>query len=145
MASNITLSKGGTSVTIYSTRVDEEYKNKLFPITPPQTKSNQSSGPKSTKIVDLLRVTHYLNIKGWIQTATDKENLVTIFRGAGLNGGTVTLAYDDCVGLAGSTDSITGYVEECTVSEESQDNPTYSGDDHGRYEVEVKFLEGVNI
>ena len=45
----VTISKGSFSATIYANQVSEEYSNKIFLITPPQTANNQASGPKDVK------------------------------------------------------------------------------------------------
>ena len=71
---NIVLSKGSLSVTIYPNEIPEEYANKLTVLPIPQTASNQASGPKDTKILDLLRLTHTLIIKGYLTASATKNS-----------------------------------------------------------------------
>jgi hypothetical protein len=143
MVSEITISKGGTSVIIYATNIAENYTNKLFLITGAVTGQNQATGPTDNKIVDLLRVTHQIVIKGYLAgtaSKTDKQvkdDLVSIFEGAAIAGGEVTLVYDG--------DTRTGYLEKVTYVEKAADSQDTSIRDHARYEIAVTFLVGVRI
>ena len=164
MANNITISKGSYSVTIYASKaaVADNYTNKLFQITPPQTKDNQTSGPSESRTVDLLRITHQMVIKGFI-TGTDtktaievKQELVNIWKGAEAQGGEVSLTYDGNAsgfGNAAATDTnpISGYIEKVTFTDDAMDEPTdfvsakenYA--DIVKYGVSITFLEGVEV
>jgi len=146
MALDITVSKGSYSVTIQSNEIPEEYANKLTVLPIPQNANNQSSGQKDVKILDLLRLTHTLIIKGYItatasKTAKEvKDDLFSIIKGGGEDGGTVTLTYDG--------DSYEGYIEKVIITEKAQDDPVgagYSDTDHARYEIILNFIEGVAI
>jgi len=149
MANEITISKGNYSVIVYATNVAEGFANKIFLITPPQSAANQASGPKDVKVVDLLRITHTLAIKGFIvgtdsKTAHDvKADLKNIFNGADISGGTVTLTYDG--------DSYSGYFEKLTVTERSKDEPDdfvsskENYDDIIKYEVAITFNKGIQV
>lgn len=149
---NVTISKGGKTVTIQTAEVTDNYSNKLFPITPPQSTSNQASGPKSVKIVDLLRIIHTIIIKGFLtpgDTATAatanaaKDDLNNIFKGAGASGGTVALVYDG--------DTFNGYIEKLTITEKTFDEPpdydsnTTNYSEVLKYEVAITFIEGVQV
>lgn len=163
-ASEITISKGSYSVTVYASKagVADNYTNKLFQITPPQTKSNQTDGPSESRTVDLLRVTHQMVIKGFITGTSDKtaievkQDLVNIWKGAEAQGGEVSLTYDGNAsgfGSASDTNSnpISGYIEKVTFTDDAMDEPTdfvsakenYS--DIVKFGVSITFLEGVEI
>ncbi len=159
MTLEVVISKGNYSVTIHVNNFSEEYANKLTILPIPQVSSNQSSGAKDTKILDLLRLTHNFIIKGSITasnvgigsnkdsggsaslTAIEcKEILKNIVNGASINGGTCTMIYDG--------NSYEGYIEKVVMVEESQDDPItsgYTGVDQARYEVNLTFVEGVSI
>jgi len=142
---DITFTKGSITVSLFTVQVDEDLSNKIFAITPPQTNSNQSEGPKDTKIVDLLRLTHTYHIRGEItptstQTAKKiKDNLLLIAKGANENGGEITMTYEG--------DSVKGYIEKVVVSKKSQDaaETYYSDDDIGVYTATIDFIKGISI
>lgn len=143
MVNELTISKGAFTVTLYTDNIAQEYRNKLFPITPAQGADNQAGGPRDVKIVDLLRITHTYVIKCFIagtdsKTAkTVKDELVSIAKGGGIAGGVTTLTYDG--------DSIDGYIEKFNITERSEDNPSDAIRDQARYEVALTFIEGVAI
>lgn len=143
MVNELTIAKGAFSVTLYGDNIAENYVNKIFLITPAQSSANQASGVISTKVVDLLRVTHQIVIKGYLtgtDTKTNKQvkgDLVNIFKGAATAGGVTTLTYD--------TDAITGYIEKLTIIEKAIDNPATTDKELARYEIALTFVEGVAI
>jgi hypothetical protein len=55
---DITLSKGAFTVTMFTTRSTENFKNTLTVVTGVVSPSNQDSGVKLPTVVDLLRITH---------------------------------------------------------------------------------------
>ena len=76
---NITLDSAGTNeLTVYTTSCEKVYSKQLQGITPPQSTGNYGSGPKSTIIVDLLRIETRFTVKGYIDSAdeTKLENLM---------------------------------------------------------------------
>ena len=162
MANDITLTKGGITVTLGVQEVNDNYSNKIFIISPAQSDQNQPSGPKEAKVVDLLRVTHSMIIRAQIigtatKTATQiKQDLVNIWKGSGSVGGTVTLTYDANAKAFGSTattanTSIEGYIEKVNFKETSSDEPddfvsskeNYT--DITKFEITLTFIEGVKI
>ena len=72
MANNITIAKGGISVEIQVERVEDNFSNTFFIIKPVQSTDNQGDGPKEPKIVDLLKITHQIIIKGHITSTATK-------------------------------------------------------------------------
>ena len=162
MASNISISKGGITVTIHDIEINDNYDNKLFIIKPAQTTSNQSSGSKSSKVVDLLRITHSILIRGYITGTASKtgiavkQDLVNIWKGAGTDGGTVSLTYDSNASAFGDnsatdTNPILGFIEKVNFKDVSMDEPddfvsakeNYT--DISKFEIDLTFIEGVNI
>ena len=149
---NITITKGNLTVTIQTQEVIDNFSNKLFLITPPQSASNQASGPKPVKIVDLLRITHTIIVRGLITPGDDdsgsgsansaKDDLITIYKGASVTGTTTSLIYDG--------DTFEGYIEKLTLTEkvgkpdDFDSNPTAYPEVIG-YEVSITFLEGTTV
>ena len=90
---NVIIVKGAYTVTIHTVEVTEDFANRLRVTPIPQTKQNQSSGPKDTKIADLLMITHNLLIRGHINATSTKtakevlDDLKEIFEGAKTSGG----------------------------------------------------------
>ncbi len=146
MAKEVSLTKGGITVTIETESVVSDYSNKIFVITPAQTVGGQENGPRPIRIVDLLRVNHQVVIKGHLTSDADKLKLVNIFRGAGENGGEITLSFDGILGLDGSSDSITGYLEKCVITEDqASKDPTTTHTDQAKYPVALTFVEGNRV
>lgn len=159
MPSDITISKGSFTATIQQTRVVDHFSNQLFTISVPQATTNQTNGVNSIKIVDLLRVTHTIEIFGEISPTASvsalavKQAIVNIWKGGGEAGGTCTLTYDYNAQSIGdttqtATTTLTGYIEDVTFTEANQDPPTdfdssfTKYQDIARWEVDLKFLEG---
>ena len=77
--SNIVL---GGSVTVYTTSVEKVFLKKITGITAPQSTANYGSGPKDTKIVDLLRIEGRFTVNGKIDSA-DESTLEGLFNAGG--------------------------------------------------------------
>lgn len=162
MATNMTLTKSGITVTVYDSEVNDNFVKKLFIITPAQTEDNQGGGPKPPRIVDLLRITHQMIIKGNIlgtgskSAIQVKHDLVNIWKGANAAGGTVTLTYDANASAKGNissteTTTITGYVERINFKDVAADEPDdfvsakENYQDIVKFEVAITFIEGVQV
>ncbi len=79
--SNIVLDTGGTNaLTIYTESCEKIYSKVLTKVTPPQSSANRGSGPKDTKIVDLLRIEIRFAVRGTIDSADESkiQNLLTL-------------------------------------------------------------------
>lgn len=139
--SEITLSKGGYSVTIYATSVDEEFTNKLFPITPPTGTQNQDGGKKAVKIIDLLRITRKIVIKGHILNNTDKASLISIMNGGGMKGGSMTLSYPDGADAV----SFNVFIDNFKINQKATDEPDSPPNDYAKYDLDITFIEGISI
>ena len=144
MATNITISKGAYSVIVYVVEVSENLTNKIFPITIATGVQNQDAGAKDTKVVDLLRNTREINVtRGYITgtsalTATQvKNNLISIFNGGGVKGGTTSFVYD------GNT--LSGFIEKLTFTETASDEPTTLTEDVAKYIVQLNFMVGTTV
>lgn len=144
MVTEISISKGSYNVTIYATEVNDNLDNKLFNISPPTGKSNQDSGPKDTKIVDILRITRQINITQGAITGTSlltakqvKDQLITMFKGAGEKGGVCTMTYDG--------DSHTGVIEKLTFIQTASDEPDSPEEDYAKYRLQMNFIVGTTI
>lgn len=144
----------GTAVTVYVIEIDDAFSSKLFLITPPQSKNNQSSGPKDSKIVDLLRITRILVITGEITgtsalTANQvKEDLIDIYTSTGQNGGLVKLSYDGVgreLTTSGAATTIKGIIEKVAFKENHADEPSSPPEDFAKFTVQMTFLEGIQI
>ncbi|MFW9872076.1 MAG: hypothetical protein ACFFG0_03165 [Candidatus Thorarchaeota archaeon] len=141
--SDITFSKGSHSVDIECGSVSEEYKNKLITLPIPQSATNQSSGKKDTKIVDLLRITHQFVIKAYICATSTltakqvKDKLKLIANGAETNGGVVSMVYDG--------DTLYGYIESLAFTKKAMDSPTTESQEEVKYEAAITFVVGVSV
>jgi len=98
---NIRLVKGTYDITLFTTDASESGENKMTVIPIPTTSSGQTSGQKVTKVVDLLRITNtfhimaYITNLGGVTANVIKQNLITLFKGAGVDGGHIDLYYDN--------------------------------------------------
>ena len=145
---DITLTKGSYSVSIFTGRVSEHYKNELKVIPPVLAPARQDEAPEKATVVDLLRIIRTFVIQGWI-TKTDtktakqvKDELITIMNGARVSGGTpVTLAYDG--------DSINVYIKDLVILKTPNDNAAgsgnYSGTDSAEYAITLTLNEGDSV
>ena len=137
---NVTIAKGAYTITIHTVEATEDYANKLRVTPIPQTKQNQSSGPKDTKIADLLMITHNLLIRGHISATSDKtakevlDDLKEIFKGAETSGGNATITYDG--------DSLNMFPEKLTIIKRPLREPTSPGKDVIQYDVQINLVEG---
>jgi len=156
MTVDVRFTKGGYSVGIETNSVSEEYTNKLIPLILAQSSTNQASGKKDTKIIDLLRITHQFVIKGYITNIADatsatndtsggstsltakqiKDNLKTLATGAKTDGGEITMSYDG--------DDLEGYIEKIVVTNEAKDYPSSPSVDVLKYELAITFVVGVS-
>ena len=137
---NVTISKGDYTVTLHTVEATEDYSNE-FGIKPlPQTKNNQDSGPKGTKIIDLLKITHSLMIRGWINKTSVKtakeviDDLKKIFEGADITGGSTTVVYDG--------DTLNMFPEKLTIIKNPLREPSDPGSAIGQYQVNMNLVEG---
>ena len=81
---NIILDEGGANaLTVYTESCEKIYSKKLLGITPPQSTANYESGPKDTKIVDLLRIEIRFTVKGSIASA-DESKIQNLFNTGGV-------------------------------------------------------------
>ncbi len=153
--SELTISKGGITVTIYARDIDDSFANKIFIINIPTTSNNQASGPQSPKIVDLLRLTRTIQINGFItadtvnsKTAAQvKKDLITILTGGTTAGGIITLNYDGLgrkLNTNSDATSISGYIEKLSFREDPKDEPSNSSTitDYAKFSVQITFVEG---
>ena len=80
---NIILGTDGGVVTVNTEKVEKIYSKKIVAITPPQTSANWDSGPKDTKIVDLLRIELRFVVRGSINDG-DQPALENLFNQGGV-------------------------------------------------------------
>ena len=87
--SNIIFDQGGANeLTVYTLFCEKFYTKITSKITPPQSTANYGSGPKDTKIIDLLRIEVRFTVRGMINSADESkiENLLN-------NGGVFKMTY----------------------------------------------------
>lgn len=145
---DITISKGSYSVTIPCSKISETFKNKITTIIPPTTTQNQADGPKDMKVVDLLMITHNIIVYGYIcgtdspsKTAdTVKGELISIFKGAGVNGTPCSVTYNSSLGSPFNM-----YIENMTIDETPQDEPDTQPTDMAKYDIQLSLVEGIKI
>ena len=122
---NVILDKGGSNpVTVYVVVAEQIFNKTLTTITPPTSTANKAAGPKSTKIVDLLRIEERFAITGHINEV-DVSAAISIFKA----GGTFTMEYD--------SEDITVNIEKFNIRKDKRE------DDHR--EVIFTCIRGVNL
>lgn len=141
--SNVTISKGGTTVTIHSVEATEDFGNKLSFIRPPQQKQKQGDGPKDTKVIDMLIITHSLVVRGHI-TKTDSQtakqvldDLKTLFKGGSTAGSPAVITYDG--------DTLNMFPEKLMVIKKPLGEPTSPENDVIQYDIQVTLIEGESV
>ena len=141
MPSNIVLTKGELSVTIYIDSVSDGIKNQLLVLPVPTVSQNQENGPDGTNIADLLRVTRTFLIKGYIENNTNKGYLMNIAQGGGINGGEITMTYSE----GGDKTTFIGYLQSVLVTQDSSDEGSSVPSDFPKFSTTVTFIEGVKM
>ena len=125
---NVILDAGGTNqLTVYSSQIVETWNKDIKLIKRPQTKSAAASGPKATKILDLLKVEQRFELRGFIDKA-DKTKARNVLK----TKGPVTITNYDSESLSGVFDKI----EITKTSQEIKDMVVTAGD-----RIETEFLE----
>ncbi len=137
---NVTITKGEFNVIIHTVEVTEDYAN-AFRISPlPQTKQNQDSGPKGTKVIDLLKITHSLMIRGWVNKTSTKsakeviDDLKSIFEGGGTKGGNASIVYDG--------DILNMFPEKLTIIKGPLREPSNPDSSIAQYQISMTLVEG---
>ena len=140
---DITLSKGGKTVSLFTISDAENLKNTLKIIPGVVSPDNQDSGVKLATVVDLLRITHSFQFEGYIvhttalPALTVKNNLKSIFNGAAVPSASIILTYEDI--------AYEVFMEDLVIKGVSNDNAVangYSGDDSAEYHVSMSLVEG---
>lgn len=156
MTSNIILAnKSGTiQVTIFTTMVDDIYSKLITNITPAQSGGNRSNGAKDTMIVDLLRVTHRLEIDGYFTSNGDPVAKPSTYYGIGDTHSTAILKKWDLINLfktegtiyvtysTGDNGASKRYemgIEKFSIREEPEDSDTPD-----RYNLKLSVIEGID-
>jgi len=148
----ITITKNGKTVYVYPESVAYNSENKLYMITIPTVENNQATGAKTTKVIDLLRITKTYNVKGYLTDETSglgivqKNTLRDIAEGAGANGGEISCEIDPNNPVA-KYKTINCYIEKMTIEETPSDldeTKTYSTD-VVKYRVDITLVEGVSV
>ena len=142
---DITITKGGLTVTIFTEIPTENLKNILTVVPPVQAIDNQDQGPKPPKVIDLLRITESYVMKGGITKdgATTakviKDRLRTIAKGANTKGGPAVLVYED--------ESINVFISDLVIKKVTNDNASanYSGSDSKEYDVTITMVKGESV
>jgi hypothetical protein len=137
MTINITIAKGAFSVTIQTIEISEDYNNTLSLISQPTTKQKQSTGPKDIKVIDMLKINHTIVVRGVLTNTTDRNNLIKIFEGAEIAGGSATITYD-----THPDTPLNMYPEKLTIKENSIDKAT---NNQRKYEIQITLIEGISI
>ena len=130
MTNNIMLDNGGTNqLTIYTTFVEELMSNALSKLILPTGTANSGSGPKDTKIINLLKILKLFTIDGKIASA-DRTKLRNLFD----TGKMFTLVYDST--------NYTVVIEKLSIKEEPEDAGSSSPE---YYVIKVNCVIGVSI
>lgn len=148
----VTLSKNGLSCNIYVAETNVNIDNKLFLITPPTAPASQTDGPKTPKVIDLLRITQVYRVRGYIiattlaNAYTQINTLRNIAMGANGTGGSCTLTAEPDNSDA-DFQSINGFIEKLTITRRAYDldsTKTYS-DDTVWFEIDMTVTWGKSV
>jgi len=141
---DITIVKGGFSVTLFTETSTENFKNILKVVPGVVAPNKQSEGVKESTVVDLLRITHTLIFNAYItasttQTAKEiKEDLKSIFNSGDVNSSPATLTYED--------ESLDVFLEDLVIKNIKSDDTvvtsSYPGKDAAEYQVTLTVVEG---
>ncbi len=140
---DIVLAKGSKSVTLFTVKDAENFKNSIQIIPGVVSPDNQSSGVKIPTIVDLLRITHTYQFEGYIvetdaiSALTAKNALISIFNGSNVTSTPATLTYEDS--------SVDVFVEDLVIVGVNNDDAVangYVGQDSPEYHVTITLVEG---
>ena len=140
---DIVLTKGNNSVTLFTVKDAENFKNILQVIPGVVSPDNQSSGVKKPTVVDLLRITHTYQFEGYIVHTSEisslsaKNTLKLIFNGSGVNSTPATLTYEG--------ESIDVFCEDLVILGVNNDDVVengYDGEDSAEYHVTLTLIEG---
>ena len=134
MTSNITISKGVYSVTIKTIEISDDHSNQIRPIILPQVKQKQETGAKTNKVIDMLKISHTIQVRGVLTSTTDRNNLLLIFEGAGVQGSPCSIAYDTY-----PNSPLSMFMEKLIITEKAIDKST---NNPHKYEVQVTLFEG---
>jgi len=112
-------------VTIYTAEVEKIYSKKLTSVTPPQSTANWDSGPKNTKIIDLLIIEIRFTVTGFINDG-DQSTLEDAVEA----GGVMDFVWD------GNTYSVN--IEKISIKKKAKN-------ENSEKEIMFTALTGVNI
>jgi hypothetical protein len=91
MTNNVILGSGSIVITAHTTSVKENWTKKIVSFTPPS--NDTSTGPKTTKIVDLMRIERRFTVNGFIDSA-DIPNIRTLVKIGESKGGILQMVWD---------------------------------------------------
>lgn len=140
---DIILTKGNNSVTLFTVKDAENFKNALQVVPGTVSPDNQASGSKKSTVLDLLRIIHTYQFEGYIvetnaiSALTAKNTLKLIFNGSGVNSTPATLTYED--------ESIDVFCEDLVILGVNNDDAVengYDGEDSPEYHVTLTLIEG---
>ena len=124
----------GTSneVTIQSIAIDENITKLLTLIKPPQTTANRTDGPKTNRVVDLLRIEERFEVTGHVEY-TDRAKIRAIIKA----GGSFTL---DMYGEQYTVNS-----DRMQISFKPSDSDTSNTVEDFQFDVKISFVAGEDI
>lgn len=131
---------GPNQVTIYSTEIKHYLRKTIINILAPTSSSNWNSGPKQTKIVDLLRIEERYQLSGFVDGYLNLQKFNNVIKA----GGTVLLAITTTETFNGTT---TTYSDSYAVNLDATDdtfNPRTNGSQVER-PVTFTCIVGVNL
>ena len=140
---DITIAKGGITVSMFTTTSAENFKNTLTVKTGVVSPSNQGSGVKDPTVVDLLRITRTFTFgcyitKTAVKTAKQvKDDLISIFNGADVESVPAVLTYEDA--------NFNVFPEDLVIKKINNDDivaTSYTGNDAAEYQVTMTVVKG---
>ena len=133
---NIIITKGST-VTIQSAEYSDDYSNEVKLIPGVTTTQNQASGNKPTKVIDLLKITHTIVIRGYLTSVTDRNTLITIYKGGGVAGGPCSITITDY-----PNSPLSMFISKCMITYSAKDRDSAN---QKMFDVQITLIEGEGI
>jgi len=137
MTTDINIVRGGYDVTIRTVEITDDWSNQIKPIIIPTTAQKQDGGPATNKVIDLLKISHTLQVRGVLTNTTDRNNLISIFKGGGIEGTPCTITYN-----THPNNPLSMYIEKLMIIEKAI---TKSANNPYQYEVQLTLFEGVKV
>ena len=134
---NIIIALGGYSVTVQTNDYSDNYSNELKLIPQATTTQKQSEGPKPTKVINLLKITHEIVLKGYLISVTERNDLISIYKGGGVNGSPCLVTITNY-----PNSPLSMYISKLLITQSAKDRDSAN---QKMFDVQITLIEGEGI